>query len=65
MMTLRQARRLADVTVDEMAATLGISKNTYIAYERNPGRMRVETAQAAAEKLGRKPEEIFFHQGCN
>lgn len=60
MKTLKQARETKGVTKKAMAAHLGISGPTYDVYEAHPERMRIETAVAAAEFLGYKPEDIFF-----
>ena len=58
-LTLRQWRRVKEITVIEMANRLGISKPTYIAWERDPSKIRVGYADKIASILGISREELF------
>lgn len=58
-LTLRQWRRVREITVLDMATRLGVSKPTYIAWERDPSKIRVGYADKIASILGISREELF------
>ena len=58
-LTLRQWRRVKDITVVDMAERLGISKPTYIKWERDPSSIRIGYAEKIAAILGVKREDVF------
>lgn len=58
-LTLRQWRRVREITVLDMATRLGVSKPTYIAWERDPSKIRVKYADKIADILGISREELF------
>lgn len=58
--TVRQARTYRDLTQDEIAERLGISKCTYLKYEKHPEQMRGEMMVRFAEVVGFPLEQISF-----
>lgn len=58
-LTLRQWRRVREITVLEMANRLGVSKPTYIAWERDPSKIRISYAEKIADILGVSREDLF------
>lgn len=60
MYTVRQARRLADKTQLEVANSMNIHVQTYMKFEKDPGKMSIEQAQRFAEVVGIPFNEIFL-----
>lgn len=60
MQTLEAIRESKGVTKAAIANHLGISRPTYDEYEKNPQKMRVETALSVSSFLGVDVNEIFF-----
>ncbi len=61
MLTVKQARRLAELTQKQVADRLGVHRQTYMKWEQNPENMPVGKAKIFAEIVGRKVDEIFFN----
>ena len=55
MYTLKQARRLCEITQKDAAKALGVALPTYRGYERNPHKLTVEQA----DKLSRLFNGLF------
>lgn len=53
-------RRARNITQDEMAKMLGISKATYIRWEKNPGNITMTNAKRIAEILEVSLSDIIF-----
>lgn len=65
MKTLREVRESKGVRQLAVANYLGISRQTYAAYEKNQEQMSIEQARAACEFLGCKVADIFLPQEVN
>ncbi len=61
-LTLKQARRLKNITQDDMAALLDIHVQTYRKLEENPDLVTIAQAKNISEILEIPYDEIFF---CN
>ena len=59
-LTLKDARRRALLTQEDMAGRLGVSKSAYRWYERTPGKMRVDVACRVAEIVGLTIDDLTF-----
>lgn len=59
-LTLRQARLLADIKQDEMAKALGVSRYIYMKLEKNPDLATIAQAKAISGILKVPYDEIFF-----
>lgn len=59
-MNLREARERANMTQQEVANELGISRPTYIAMEKDPGRVSIVEAQHLSELLKVPMCSLFF-----
>ncbi len=59
-LTLKDARRRALLTQEDVAGRLGVSKSAYRWYERNPGKMRVDVAYRFAEIVGLTIDDLTF-----
>ena len=59
--TLRQARRYADFSQNDMAKKLHVGLNTYRNYESGDSPMRVETAKKFAKETGVPFDQIIFY----
>lgn len=59
-LTLKNARRLAEVSQNDLAKAVGMSRNTYLKIEKNPDTATVAQAKAISEFLGISYDEIFF-----
>lgn len=60
--TLKQARLLSDLTQREVALKLGVHKQTYMKWEKNPDEIPVGTAKKVSLIFGRGVDEIFFNR---
>ena len=59
-LTLKDARRRALLTQEDVAGRLGVSKSAYRWYERNPGKMRVDVAHQFAKIVGLRIDDLTF-----
>ena len=59
-MTIRQARRMKDISQKEMAETLEVSEDTYRRIERDPERASIRQAKIISKTTGVSIDEIFF-----
>ena len=59
-MTLRQWRRMRDLTMYSMAEALEIALPTYRSIENDPDRATIRQAKKIAEVLGASVADIFF-----
>lgn len=63
-MTLRQVRRVQEITQEEMAKRLGVSKATYAAWEKCPAKVQTGKLIQAVRILGCKLTDIrIFGEG--
>ena len=60
MLTLKQWRLAKEISLEKMAKLLDVSMNTYIRWEKNPGKMPLAKAQAFANALGINFNDIIF-----
>ncbi|MBR3580746.1 MAG: helix-turn-helix transcriptional regulator [Lachnospiraceae bacterium] len=60
MLTLKQWRRVKDISQEKMAEQLGIHINTYQNWEKEPGNISVSNAAKIATILGVSPNDIIF-----
>ena len=60
MLTLKQWRRVREISQENMAKQLGIHVNTYINWEQDPGGITITNAGKIAKILGVSPNEIAF-----
>jgi len=58
--TLKQARILQDISMEEMGEKLNMHPQTYSKIEKNPRRATIEQAEKICEILNKSFEEIFF-----
>ena len=58
--TLKELRARKNWTQREAAAALGISTNTYTAWERDFGKVKARKAAQVADMYGVKVDDIFF-----
>jgi DNA-binding XRE family transcriptional regulator len=56
----KQARVLCDLSQKEVAYKLGVHRQTYMKWERNPDEIPVGKAKEFSEIVGRGVDEIFF-----
>ena len=59
--TLREMRMKRGVSIVALSNHLGISRQTYRKYERNPGSMTVDQALAVCDFLRCSLGDIFFN----
>lgn len=60
MQTLKEVRESKGIKLTAVANHLGISRQTYRLYERDPSRMSISQAVSACEFIGVSPSKIFF-----
>lgn len=60
MLTLKEWRRAKGISLEKMAKLIGVSMNTYIRWEREPGKMPLEKAKGFATALGIDFNDIIF-----
>lgn len=60
-MTLRQARKMSDMTQKEVAKKLGISVVTYMKLENNPEMTTIGQAKKLSSLFGISYDDIFFN----
>lgn len=59
-LTLKQARKISDISQKALATKLGISKNTYLKIEKCPATATIAQAKKISEILNVSYDEIFF-----
>lgn len=64
-MTVKQLRRLKELTVAQIAAALGISRVTYAKLENNPGKFTIDQAVEFCRIVGVPFDQVFFVQNDN
>ena len=64
-MKLREARKQARYSQEQVAGLLGISRPTYAKMEKNPEIVTIEDAKRLAELFGVTVGDIFFATDCN
>lgn len=60
MKTLKEAREEKGIKINAIAGHLGITRQTYSKYEKNPSIMSIEQAKAACSFIGCNVSDIFF-----
>ena len=50
-LTLAELRRVRNFTQQEMAQEIGVCRDTYISYEKNPNKMPIKVEQVKAAKM--------------
>lgn len=60
--TIKQARKLRDLTQDQLAEALQVHVQTYRKIEENPESATVEQAKKIAEVTGISVDQLFFAQ---
>lgn len=64
-MNLKHARQLSDMTQEEVAGHLGVSRITYGKMERDPDMVTLSDAKILAELFNIPLEDIFFDSNCS
>lgn len=59
-MTLKEWRRVKNITQEEMANVCGVHVNTYRAWEERPDSIKLSAAIKIADHLGVNLGDIFF-----
>lgn len=59
-LTLREWRRVKEISQETMAEKLNVHVNTYQNWEKNPGRISFEKAAEMAKILGVPIDDIIF-----
>lgn len=59
-LTLKNARRIAEKSQEEMAKAIGVSRVTYSKIEKNPDNATIAQAKAISNVLKIPYDEIFF-----
>ncbi|MCR5450667.1 MAG: helix-turn-helix transcriptional regulator [Solobacterium sp.] len=59
--SLRTARRIKEISQDEMAEKLGIHRNTYASWEEHPEDISMKNASIISEILGMPVEKLIFY----
>ena len=59
-MTIREMRRIKEISQEEMAEHCGVHVNTYMRWEKNQNEIKLAYAKLIAEKLGANLEDIFL-----
>jgi putative transcriptional regulator len=59
-LTIRELRRVKEISQEEMANACGVHMNTYRAWEENPKDIRLGAAKIIASKLGISLDDIFL-----
>lgn len=62
-MQLKEARKAARYSQEEVAGKLGISRPTYAKMEKEPGLITIDDAKKLSELFGVAVSEIFFRFG--
>lgn len=64
-MNIKEARQSSNMTQEEVAGYLGISRVTYGKMERDPDLITLSDAKALSELFCIPLEDIFFSSNCN
>lgn len=64
-MELKEARKKARYTQEQVAERLGMSRITYGKLEANPDLITIEDAKKISVLFGVKVEDIFFDSDCS
>ena len=64
-MKLKEARKRARYSQDQVAGILGISRPTYAKMENDPGIVTIDDAKTLSSLFGVDVGEIFFGSNCN
>lgn len=64
-MELKEARKKARYTQEQVAERLGMSRVTYGKLEANPDLITIEDAKKLSELFEVKAEDIFFGSRCS
>jgi DNA-binding XRE family transcriptional regulator len=64
-MTVKQARRYKELTIEQMAKALGMVRDTYARLEKNPDRFTIKQAKEFCRITGFTHNEIFFTTTSN
>jgi putative transcriptional regulator len=59
-MTVREHRLVREISQEAMAERLGIHRNTYAAWEKDPGSISIRDGKRVATALGVSVDDIFF-----
>lgn len=59
-LTLREWRRLKEVTQVQMAEVCGVTPATYLAWEKKPSEIKISIAIKIAERLGITLDDIIL-----
>ena len=62
---LKEARKAARYRQEDAANHLGISRQTYIRMENDPGSISVDDAKSLADLFEVSVDDIFFGTDCN
>ena len=62
---MREARKAAKKSMQDMADELGITRQTYSKMEKEPDVISIGDAQHIASFLGVDLSDIFFGKNCN
>lgn len=59
-LTLREWRRLKEISQEEMATACGVHVNTYRSWEEKPSMIKLTDAKIIADKLGITLDDIIL-----
>lgn len=59
-LTMRQWRLAKELSINDMAEACGVHPNTYAAWEKDAGNVKIRDAVKIAEALGVSVDDIFF-----
>jgi transcriptional regulator with XRE-family HTH domain len=59
-LTVRQWRKAREMTQEQMAEKLGVHMNTYMNWEKDPGKISIANAKAISEILEVPLDDIVF-----
>lgn len=59
-LTLKEWRRIKNISQEEMANACGVHVNTYRAWEESPGDIKLSNATKLSERLGVPMSDIIF-----
>ncbi len=62
LVTIKQARLLANLTQEEMAHKMGVNVDTYRRIEKDPEKSSIANAKKICDIVGLSIEDIFFGQ---
>lgn len=59
-LTIRQWRKVREISQQHMARFLGVHINTYISWEKDPGKISIDNSKKIADALNVPIDEIIF-----